>query len=56
MLIFQASLSVPLGKSLTLEPMLGYATALSRNARQAVKNTSVVSQGETLYGGATLTF
>jgi hypothetical protein len=53
---FQTSLTIPLGKKLSLEPMIGYSTALSRNARQAIKNDSVSSRGETLYGGATLTF
>ncbi len=53
---FQTSLTIPLGKGLTLEPMLGYATSLSRNARQAIKNDSTSARGETLYGGATLTF
>jgi hypothetical protein len=53
---FQASLTIPLSKRFSLEPMLGYSTALSRNARQAIKNDSVSSHGETLYGGATLTF
>jgi hypothetical protein len=53
---FQASLTIPLGKGFSLEPMLGYSTALSRNARQAIKSGSVSAHGETLYGGATLTF
>jgi hypothetical protein len=53
---FQTSLTIPLGKKFSLEPMIGYSTALSRNARQAIKNDSVSSRGETLYGGATLTF
>ena len=53
---FQASLTIPLSKGFSLEPMLGYSTALSWNARQAIKNDSVSSHGETLYGGATLTF
>jgi len=53
---FQVSLTMPLGKGFSLEPMIGYSAALSRNARQAIKNGSVSSDGETLYGGATLTF
>jgi len=53
---FQASLTIPVAKGFTLEPMIGYSTALSGNARQAIKNSSVSSHGETLYGGATLTF
>jgi hypothetical protein len=53
---FQASLTIPLCKGLSLEPLLGYSTALSRNARQAIKNSSVSPHGQTLYGGATLTF
>jgi len=52
---FQTSLTLPLGKRVTFEPMLGYSTALSRNARQAIKGSSVAPRGETLYGGATLT-
>ncbi len=52
---FQASLTIPLGEKLSLEPMIGYSTALSRNARQAIKNDSVSPHGESLYGGATLT-
>jgi hypothetical protein len=53
---FQTSLTIPLSKKLSLEPMIGYSTALSRNARQAIKNGSTSPRGETLYGGATLTF
>lgn len=53
---FQVSLTMPLGKGFSLEPVIGYSTALSKNARQAIKNDSVSSHGETLYGGATLTF
>jgi hypothetical protein len=53
---FQSSLTVPLGKGFSLEPMLGYATALSRNAQQAIRNSSVSSRCETLYGGVTLSF
>jgi hypothetical protein len=53
---FQTSLTIPLSKRLSLEPMIGYSTALSRNARQAIKNSSTSPRGETLYGGATLTF
>lgn len=53
---FQTSLTIPLGKGFSLEPMLGYSTSLSRNARQAIKSVSVSSHGETLYGGATLTY
>ena len=53
---FQASLTIPLVKKVSLEPLIGYSTALSRNARQAIKNTSVSPRGETLYGGATLIF
>ena len=52
---FQTTLTLPLGKHLTLDPMLGYSTSLSRNARQAIKGSSVAPHGETLYGGATLT-
>jgi uncharacterized protein (TIGR02001 family) len=53
---FQASLTIPLGKKVGLEPMVGYSTALSRNAREAVKNSSVSPEEETFYGGATLLF
>ena len=53
---FQTSLTIPLGKRFSLEPMIGYSTSLSRNARQAIKNGSTSSRGETVYGGATLTF
>jgi len=53
---FQISLTAPLGKNFSLEPMIGYSTALSRNSRQAIKNSSVSPRGETLYGGATLTY
>jgi hypothetical protein len=53
---FQSSLTIPLSKRFSLEPMLGYSTALSLNARQAIKNDSTSSHGETLYGGATLAF
>jgi hypothetical protein len=53
---FQTSLTIPLRKGFSLEPMAGFSTALSRNARQAIKNDSVVSKGETIYGGVTLTF
>ncbi len=53
---FQTSLTLPLGKRVTFEPMLGYSTALSENARQAIRNNSVTPRGQTLYGGATLTF
>ena len=53
---FQTSLTIPLGKGFSLEPMLGYSTSLSQNGRQAIKSSSVSPYGETLYGGATLTF
>ena len=53
---FQTSLTIPLGKRFSLEPLLGYSTSLSRNARQAIISTSVSPHGDTLYGGATLTF
>jgi hypothetical protein len=53
---FQTSLTIPLGKGFSLEPMLGYSTSLSQNARQAIKSSSVSPHGETFYGGATLTF
>jgi hypothetical protein len=53
---FTTSLTLPLGKGFSLEPMVGYSTALSQNARQAIKNASVSPMGETLYGGATLTY
>jgi uncharacterized protein (TIGR02001 family) len=53
---FQASLTVPLGKKLSLEPMLGFSTALSRNAQEAIRNFSSSPNKRTLYGGATLTF
>jgi hypothetical protein len=53
---FQASLTIPLKKGFSFEPMIGYSTALSRNSRQAIKNDSVAPEGNTVYGGATLTF
>ncbi|MDM7994994.1 MAG: hypothetical protein QUT30_04820 [Acidobacteriota bacterium] len=53
---FQTSLSIPLNKNFSLEPMIGYSTSLSRNARQAIRNYSVSPRGDALYGGATLTF
>jgi hypothetical protein len=53
---FQTSLSISLGKRLSFEPMLGYSTSLSRNARQAIKNSSVSPHGDSLYGGGTFTF
>lgn len=53
---FQTSLTIPLGKRFSLEPLLGYSTSLSRNARQAINNCSVSPHGDALYGGATLTF
>jgi hypothetical protein len=53
---FQISLTLPLGKNFSLEPMIGYSTSLSQNARQAIINTSVSPHGDALYGGATLTF
>ena len=53
---FQVSLTMPLGKGFSLEPMIGYSTSLSRNARQAIKNYSISPHGETFYGGATLAF
>lgn len=53
---FQTSLTIPMGKGFSLEPMIGYSTSLSRNARQAIKNDSSSARGETFYGGATLTF
>jgi len=53
---FITSLTLPLGKGFSLEPMIGYSTSLSQNARQAIKSVSVGPSGDTLYGGATLTF
>jgi len=53
---FQTSLVIPLNKNFSLEPMIGYSTSLSRNARQAIRNYSVSPRGDTLYGGATLAF
>jgi hypothetical protein len=53
---FQTSLTLPLSKRLSLEPMLGYSTSLSRNARQAIIGNSVAPRGDTLYGGGTLKF
>ena len=53
---FQVSLTLPLGRGFSFEPMIGYSTSLSRNARQAIKADSVSSRGESLYGGGTLTF
>jgi hypothetical protein len=53
---FMTSLTLPLGKGFSLEPMFGYSTSLSQNARQAIKSSSVGEGGETFYGGATLTF
>jgi hypothetical protein len=53
---FQTSLTIPIGKSFSLEPMIGYSTSLSRNSRQAIRNSSISPRGETLYGGVTLTF
>lgn len=53
---FITSLTLPLSRGFTLEPMIGYSTPLSQNARQAIKSASVGSGSETLYGGATLTF
>jgi hypothetical protein len=53
---FIISLTLPLGKGFSLEPMIGYSTSLSQNARQAIKSVSVGQAANTLYGGATLTF
>jgi hypothetical protein len=53
---FQTSLTIPLGEKLSLEPMLGFSAALSKNAQEAVRNSSFSRNDRTLYGGATLTF
>lgn len=53
---FQASVTIPLGKKLALEPMLGYSRSLSRNAKEAIRADSVIPENDTFYGGATITF
>jgi uncharacterized protein (TIGR02001 family) len=53
---FQASLTIPLKKGFSLEPMIGISTGLSRNSRQAIRNDSVAPKADTVYGGATLIF
>jgi hypothetical protein len=53
---FIMSLTLPLGKGFSFEPMVGYTTGLSSNAQQAIRNSSVAFQSDTIYGGGTLTF
>jgi uncharacterized protein (TIGR02001 family) len=53
---FQASITIPLKKGFSLEPMIGFSKALSRNAQQAIKNYSVSPEDSTFYGGGTIIF
>jgi uncharacterized protein (TIGR02001 family) len=52
----QASMTIPLKKGFSLEPMIGFSKALSRNAQQSIKAGSVSPEDQTFYGGATLSF
>ncbi len=53
--LISVGLTVPLGKILTLKPMVGYSLALSQEAQRRIKGTGLSGKENFFFGGLSLT-